>query len=84
MFNQQRSKVTVLPFTSIKLTDARVSPAIVTVPASAENGLTVDSLLVCIDPVTFEKSRLIKRLGDLEAELLQQARAIVSRYLDFS
>jgi mRNA interferase MazF len=82
--NQRRSKVTVLPFTSIKVNDSRVASTLVTVPASSENGLVVDSLLVCIDPMTFDKSRLIKRLGDLETQLLQQARVILRQYLDLN
>lgn len=82
LFNEKRSKVTVLPFTSLKPNDYRISPAVTIVPASKENGLTIDSLLVCVDPMTFDKSRLIKRLGDLETELLQQAKGILCRYLD--
>lgn len=81
LFNAQRTKVTVLPFTSAQPTDPRVSPAIVVVPTSAQNGLTVDSLLVCIDPTTFDKGRLLRQLGQLEADLLKQAQAILRRYL---
>ncbi|MCL1464193.1 type II toxin-antitoxin system PemK/MazF family toxin [Argonema galeatum] len=62
-FNLQRSKVTVLPFTSSRLDDPRISPVVVFVPSSAENGLAVDSLLVCVDPMTFDKSRLVQKLG---------------------
>ncbi len=80
-FNAQRSKVTVLPFTSARPNDPRISPAVVFVPSSAENGLAVDSLLVCVDPMTFDKSRLVQRLGQLEAQLLSQIQAILGQYL---
>lgn len=80
-FNQKRSKVTVLPFTSARSNDPRLSPAIVSVSASPENGLAVDSLLVCIEPMTFDKARLTKHLGYLENELLQQAQRILKLYL---
>ena len=44
LFNNQRSKVTVLPFTSVKPNNPRISPAVVEVPTSAQNGLSVDSI----------------------------------------
>lgn len=53
VFNEQRSKVTVLPFTSVKISDS-ISPAVVNISASMENGLSVDSLLVCVEPMTFD------------------------------
>ncbi len=81
VFNAQRSKVTVLPFTSARLSDPRISPAVVVVPSSTENGLSVDSLLVCVEPMTFDKVRLVQRLGELETELLKQAQLILQRYL---
>ncbi|KKD37790.1 growth inhibitor protein [Limnoraphis robusta CS-951] len=79
--NARRSKVTVLPFTSKQPNDPRISPAIVVVSSSTENGLSKDSLLVCIEPMTFDKKRLIKYLGQLEEELLQQTQNILRRYL---
>jgi mRNA interferase MazF len=81
MFNAQRRKVTVLPFTSAKLDNPRILPAVVSVSASQQNGLSVDSLLVCVEPMTFDKIRLIQRVGELQAELLQQAQNILRRYL---
>ncbi len=81
VFNARRSKVTLLPFTSARVNDVRLSPAVTLVPASPENGLAVDSLLVCIEPMTFDKIRLVKRLGQLEAEPLQQAQATLKQYL---
>jgi mRNA interferase MazF len=82
LFNAQRSKITVIPFTSAKVNDPKISPALVRVSASVENGLAVDSLLVCIDPITFDKIRLIKKLGVLETNLLQQAQNILRQYLE--
>jgi mRNA interferase MazF len=87
MFNRQRSKVTLLPLTSVKLDKsiaAQVSPALVTVKASEANGLTLDSLIVCVDPATFDKSRFVKCLGQLETNYLQAAQSILQRYLQLS
>lgn len=81
VFNAKRSKVTVLPFTSKRPSDPRISPAVVVVPSSAQNGLSVDSLLVCVCPATFDKVRLVRHLGQLEDELLEQAQNILRRYL---
>jgi mRNA interferase MazF len=54
---------------------------VVVVPSSAENGLSVDSLLVCVCPATFDKVRFVRHLGQLEDELLEQAQNILCRYL---
>jgi len=81
VFNQQRSKITVLPITSVKVNDARLSPAVTLVLPSKENGLNVNSLIVCVDPMTFDKSRFIKYLGYLEAEFLTRSQTILLRYL---
>jgi mRNA interferase MazF len=82
LFNTQRRKVTVLLFTSLKPNDRRISPAVVRVRSSDQNGLSVDSLLVCVDPMTFDKNRFIQHFGQLEAELLEQAQNILRRYLN--
>ncbi|WP_414588344.1 hypothetical protein [Scytonema sp. PCC 10023] len=55
-----------------------------TVFLSPQNGLSVDSLLVCVEPMTFDKVRLIQWLGELEPELLQQAQNILRRYLSLN
>ena len=81
LFNEKRSKVTVLPFTSSRPNDPRLSPAVVSVTSTEGNGLSVDSLLVCIEPMTFDKARLSKYLGQLESEYLQQMQAVFRRYL---
>jgi mRNA interferase MazF len=87
VFNRQRSKVTVLPLTSVKgdrAIAALASPALVEVSASVANGLAVDSLIVCVDPATFYKGRFVKCLGQLEIDLLQAAQSILKRYLRLS
>jgi mRNA interferase MazF len=81
VFNEKRSKITVLPFTSLRPEDSRISPAVVSVQASEGNGLAVDSLLVCIEPMTFDKARLSKYLGQLESNQLLQMQTILKRYL---
>lgn len=81
VFNERRTKVTVLPFTSARPNDSRLSPAVVSVPASPGNGLSVDSLLVCVEPMTFDKSRFSQYAGQLELELLEQVQSILKRYL---
>jgi len=57
---------------------------VVAVPASLQNGLTIDSLLVCVEPMTFDKARLIQRVGELETELLQQTQKILRQYLSLN
>jgi mRNA interferase MazF len=74
--------VTVLPFTSAQPNDPRILPAVVAVPSSLKNGLALDSLLVCVEPMTFDKIHLTQKLGELEPELLQQAQNIWRRYLN--
>ncbi|MGF1601379.1 MAG: type II toxin-antitoxin system PemK/MazF family toxin [Thermosynechococcaceae cyanobacterium] len=81
LFNDRLSKVTVLPFTSAQTNDPRISPVIVAVPTSPQNGLSVDSLLVCIEPMTFDKVRLNSYLGQLEPILLSQVQNSLRRYL---
>jgi mRNA interferase MazF len=81
VFNQKRKKVTVLPFTSSKVNNQLIAAAVVIVTASDRNGLCVDSTLICIEPMTFDKTRLIRKLGQIETDLLQQAQTILRRYL---
>jgi len=82
LFNERRSKVTVLPFTSARPHDPRISAAAILVPASPQNGLDTDSLLVCVDPMTFDKTRLVQQVGQLESELFSQSQEILQRYLE--
>ena len=79
-FNQ-RSKVTVLPITSANPSD-RLLPVIVPLVPSSTNGLSSNSFVVCIDPMTFDKRRLIQCLGQVEPNQLQETQQILARYLE--
>jgi mRNA interferase MazF len=79
LFNQRR-KVTVLPITS-SIPDSRLLPVVVAVEPDATNGLVTDSFIVCIDPMTFDKQRLVKRLGVLTADKISQVQSILRSYL---
>ena len=79
-FNQ-RSKVTVLPITSANPSD-RLLPVIVPLVPSVTNGLSSDSFVVCVDPMTFDKRRLIQVLGQIEPNQLQEIQQILLRYLE--
>jgi len=80
-FNR-RSKVTVLPITSANPSD-RLLPVIVPLVPSVTNGLSSDSFVVCVDPMTFDKRRLIQVLGQVEPNQLQEIQQILARYLEF-
>jgi mRNA interferase MazF len=80
LFNQRR-KVTVLPITSSS-PDSRLLPVVVPINPDTINGLTTDSFIVCIDPMTFDKQRLVKRLGVLNTDLIRQVQSILRSYLD--
>ncbi len=79
-FNQ-RSKVTVLPITSANPSD-RLLPVIVPLIPSIKNGLSSNSFVVCIDPMTFDKRRLIQCLGQVEPSQLEEVQQILVRYLE--
>ncbi len=79
-FNQ-RSKVTVLPITSANPSD-RLRPVIVPLLPSVTNGLSSNSFVVCVDPMTFDKRRLIQCLGQIELNQLQEIQQILVRYLE--
>jgi mRNA interferase MazF len=79
LFNQRR-KVTVLPITS-SVPDSRLLPVVVPIIPNETNGLTTDSFIVCIDPMTFDKQRLVKRLGVLNTDLICQVQLILRSYL---
>jgi mRNA interferase MazF len=80
LFNQRR-KVTVLPITS-SVPDSRLLPVVVSIEPDVTNGLATDSFIVCIDPMTFDKQRLVKRLGGLNTDLVCQVQSILRSYLD--
>jgi mRNA interferase MazF len=79
-FNQ-RSKVTVLPITSANPSD-RLLPVIVPLIPSVANGLSTNSFVVCVDPMTFDKRRLIQCLGQVEPNQLEDIQRILVRYLE--
>ena len=79
-FNQ-RSKVTVLPITSANPSD-RLLPVIVPLVPSVKNGLSSNSFVVCVDPMTFDKRRLIQCLGQVDPNQLEEIQQILVRYLE--
>ncbi|MFN5399491.1 MAG: type II toxin-antitoxin system PemK/MazF family toxin [Pseudanabaena sp.] len=79
-FNQ-RSKVTVLPITSANPSD-RLLPVIVPLVPSITNGLSRNSFVVCVDPMTFDKRRLIQCLGQVDPNQLEEIQQILVRYLE--
>lgn len=79
-FNRQKQKITVLLFTT-KINQSQ-GAARISVAKSAVNGLSKDSELITIDPVTFDKKRLIKYLGMLESELILVVKRKLFLYLD--
>jgi mRNA interferase MazF len=80
LFNQRR-KVTVLPITSSS-PDSRMLPIVVSINPDLTNGLNTDSFIICIDPMTFDKQRLVKQLGILNVEKIHQVQSILRSYLD--
>ena len=80
LFNQRR-KVTVLPITSIA-PDNRLLPVVVPIEPSATNGITTNSFIVCVDPMTFDKQRLVKQLGILSTDKIRQVQFILCSYLE--
>ncbi|WP_176453206.1 type II toxin-antitoxin system PemK/MazF family toxin [Pseudanabaena sp. SR411] len=79
-FNQ-RSKVTVLPITSANPSD-RLLPVIVPLVPSITNGLSSNCFVVCVDPMTFDKRRLIQCLGQVDPNQLEEIQQILVRYLE--
>ena len=80
LFNQRR-KVTVLPITSIA-PDNRLLPVVVPIEPNPTNGLTTDSFIVCVDPMTFDKQRLLQQLGILSTNKIRQVQSILCSYLE--
>ena len=80
LFNQRR-KVTVLPITSIA-PDNRLLPVVVPIEPNSNNGLTTNSLIICVDPMTFDKQRLVKQLGILSTDKIRQVQSILCSYLE--
>ena len=80
LFNQRR-KVTVLPIISSS-PDRRMLPIVVEISPDQTNGLNTDSFISCIDPMTFDKQRLVKQLGRLSVEKIHQVQSILRSYLE--
>jgi mRNA interferase MazF len=80
LFNQRR-KVTVLPITSSS-PDSRLLPVVIALEPDETNGLTTDSFIVCIDPMTFDKQRLVRQLGILNTDKIRQVQSILRSYLE--
>ncbi|MCY7367270.1 MAG: type II toxin-antitoxin system PemK/MazF family toxin [Chamaesiphon sp.] len=80
LFNQRR-KVTVLPITSSR-PDRRMLPIVVEIDPDQTNGLNTDSFIICVDPMTFDKQRLVKQLGRLNVEKIHQVQSILRSYLE--
>ncbi|WP_445300427.1 type II toxin-antitoxin system PemK/MazF family toxin [Microcoleus sp. B9-D4] len=79
-FNQH-SKVTVLPITSAVPNEGLRAVVLPVIPSTL-NGLSTDSFIVCVDPMTFDKRRLVRCLGQLELQQLQEIQQILARYLE--
>jgi len=82
IFNQRR-KVTVLPITSSSPNE-RLLPVVLPIIPHTSNGLSIKSFVVCIDPMTFDKRRLVKYLGKLESNQIQGIQQILANYLDLA
>ena len=80
LFNQRR-KVTVLPIIS-SAPDNRLLPVVVPIEPNSNNGLTTNSLIICVDPMTFDKQRLVKQLGILSTDKIRQVQSILCSYLE--
>ena len=80
LFNQRR-KVTVLPITSSS-PDSKMLPIVVEIDPDRTNGLSITSFIVCIEPMTFDKKRLVKQLGILDIEKIREVRSILRSYLE--
>ncbi len=82
-FNQIRKKITLLPITSRIIENSTITPVVVTVQATASNGLNRDSTIIAIEPNTFDKKRLIKYLGQLDVKILEEVKQKLRIYLNF-
>ena len=80
IFNHRR-KVTVLPITSSH-PDDKLLPIVVPIKPDVNNGLNTDSFIICIDPMTFDKQRLVRELGLLNLKTIHQVQSILRSYLE--
>jgi mRNA interferase MazF len=54
----------------------------ITVQSTANNGLERNSKIIAIEPNTFDKRRLVKYLGELEPEILDEVQQKLRIYLN--
>ena len=73
-FNQIRKKVTLLPITSKIIDNPKIAPVVVTVPATESNGLSTNITIIAIEPNTFDKQRLIRFLGEIDLQTLEEVK----------
>jgi mRNA interferase MazF len=71
--------VNVVPLTSLKLPGSKIFPNEVLLPAGA-GGLARDSIALCYQVRTLDKSRLVVHLGELNDERLQSQIAQALRF----
>jgi mRNA interferase MazF len=94
VFNEQRSKVTVLPFTSAKLSEPKISPAVVVIPASiALQVVESANLGYCSKhylnsgigegrQVLFDPQAYLDRYGDLKTAFGDNLRAATRHFIE--
>ncbi len=80
-FNQIRKKITLLPITSQIIENPKIAPVLVRVNATVNNGLDRDSTIIIIEPNTFDKKRLIRCLGEIDKETLEEVQHKLQIYL---
>ena len=83
LFNR-RSKITVLPVTSVSPQNPRLLAVMVPVSPTASNALDTESFVSCVEPMTFDKRRFVQYLGDLEPEHIQQIKSVLITFLELS
>ena len=70
MINQVLPVVNVVPLTSLKSPERKIYPNEVLLPAGT-GGISVDSIALCYQIRTLDKSRLIVRLGQVTERKIQ-------------
>jgi mRNA interferase MazF len=81
-FNNVRSKVALLPISSTKVKAKTIKPVVVEVKPSSTNGLTIDSIVIAIEPNTFDRKRLVQYLGILEQDLMNKVESIFQKFFE--
>mgnify|MGYP001607482613 CR=1 FL=1 len=79
--NKYSSTTIIVPFTSKKQTKTYVT----NVPILAgESGLKKDSLILCNQIKTIDKSRIIKKIGNLDRDIMKQVDMAIKVSLDLN